>query len=168
LIVWFEGLEVKSRLWDGRSWGEEQLVATNKSRPWRISVTALSGGNWAAAWFHRGDEGEEVFVKFFDGTKWHDQTKVSGDLPGYYPNIITLEEGGLAVIWEERVTAQDQYTLMVRSYDGNRWGDPVEVHRHRAASRYASLADHEDELYAIWFSGKSGDNEIYCARLRKR
>lgn len=168
LIVWFEGLEVKSRLWDGRSWSEEQLVAVNKSRPWRISVTALPGGNWAAAWFHRGNSGEEVFVKFFDGTEWRDQTRLSGDRPGYYPNITALDEGGLAVVWEERVTEEDGYTLVVRGFDGERWGEPIEIYRHRIMARYASLADHGDFLHALWFSGKSGSNEIYYARLRKK
>jgi hypothetical protein len=168
LIIWFEGMEVKSRFWDGVSWGEEQLVGTNLSKPWRLSVASLRNGTWAAVWFHRGEAGEEVFAKFWDGTDWYDQTKISRNWPGYYPNVAPLGQDGAVVAWEERVPGLDQRTVVVRCYDGENWGDPLEIYQHRHNGRYASVASHGDLIHAMWFSGMSGSNEIYYARLRKR
>ena len=76
LIVWFEGPEVKSRYWDGTAWGEEQLVATNRSRPWRLSVAWIGNGKWASAWFDNTEKGSDVFAKFFDGDKWYGQVRL--------------------------------------------------------------------------------------------
>ncbi len=168
LIIWFEGVEVKSRFWDGASWGEEQLVGTNLSKPWRLSVASLRNGTWAAVWFHRGEAGEEVFAKFFDGTDWHNQTKISRDWPGYYPNVAALGRDGAVVAWEERVSGRDERTVVIRCYDGEHWGGPLEIYRHRSNGRYASVVAQGELIHAMWFSGLSGSNEIYYARLRKR
>jgi hypothetical protein len=167
LILWFEGTAVKSRMWDGKTWGEELLAATLESKPWRLSVAALPGGKWAGSWFHRRSAGEQVMVAFFDGRQWYGQTVVSGDRPGYYPNITSLDGGGLVVAWEERVPQEDQHTISIRSFDGENWGPPMEIYRHRVNGRYASVAAHGDVLHALWFSSKSGSNEIYYSRLRK-
>jgi hypothetical protein len=169
LIVWFDGLSVKSRLWDGQAWGDEQLVAELLSRPWRLSVTAVPGGTWAAAWFDRAETGEEVCVGFFDGDKWYGQTTVSTGRAAYYPNITALDDGGLVIGWEERVPEQDQHTVVIRTFDGKNWGQPMEIYRHHVNGRYVSVASHGDVLHAIWFSSKSGSNEIYYSKLiRKR
>jgi hypothetical protein len=161
-------MEVKSRFWDGMSWGEEQLVGTNQSRPWRLSVASLRNGTWAAVWFHRAEEGEEVFSKFFDGKDWYEQTRICREWPAYYPNVAPLNQDGAVVAWEERILGVDMHTVVVRCYDGARWGDYMEIYRHRHNGRYASVAATDDLIHALWFSGKSGSNEIYYARLRKR
>jgi len=168
LIIWFDGLEVKSRFHDGTKWLETQLVGTNLSRPWRLSVASLRNGEWCAAWFHRGEGGEEVFVKFFDGKDWYGQTKVSREWPGYYPNVSAFGREGVVVGWEERVTGVEQRTVVIRCYDGEEWGDPIEIYRHRRNGRYVSVAAEGDLIHALWFSGKSGPNEIYYARLGKK
>ncbi len=168
LIIWFDGVEVKSRLWDGASWGKVQLVASNLSKPWRLSIASLRNGTWVATWFDRGEAGEEVFAKFFNGTDWYGQTKLSGGALAYYPNVAALDRDGAVVAWEERILASDERTVVVRCYDGEHWGDPLEVYRHRQNGRYASVAAHGDLIHVMWFSGLTGSNEIYYARLRKR
>ena len=168
LILWYEGSEVKSRMWDGVAWGEEKLTASLTSKPWRLSVTALPGGIWAGSWFDRAAAGEQVIVGFFDGDRWYGQTVVSGDRVAYYPNIAALDGGGLVVGWEERLPDIDQKTITISTFDGERWGAPMEIYRHRVNGRYVSLASHGDVLHAFWFSTKSGSNEVYYSRLRKR
>jgi hypothetical protein len=168
LVIWFDGMEVKSRFRDAGGWGEEQLVGTNLSRPWRLSVSRLGSGTWAAAWFHRGEAGEEVFTKLFDGKEWYDQTRVSRDWPGYYPNVAALGKEGAVIGWEERVPGIDQKTIVIRCYDGQEWGEPLEIYRDRRNGRYVSVAAHGDLIHTLWFSGMSGSNEIHYGRLRKR
>jgi hypothetical protein len=168
MIVWLGGLEVKSRLWNGVSWEEEELVAETLSRPWRISVTSLPDGEWATSWFHRSGEGEEVFVKFFDGSDWYGLTRVSGKRAAYYPNVAATPDAGLAVVWEERDVESSEYAIALKCHNGGRWSEPLEIYRQGTAGRYASLSAHEDLLHAVWFSAKDGANEIYYGRLRKR
>jgi hypothetical protein len=106
-------------------------------------------------------------INFFDGNNWGDQRRMSRQWPGYYPNVAALDRDGVVVGWEERVTGVDQRTVVLRCYDGEEWGDPLEIYRHRRNGRYVSVAEHGDLIHALWFSGMSGSNEIYYARLRK-
>jgi hypothetical protein len=168
LIIWFDGLEVRSRLWDGVTWGEHQLADTLRSRPWRLSVTALPGSTWAGAWFDRGEEGEEVIVAFFNGRGWYGHETVTTGRGGYYPSIASLDDGGLVVAWEERIPEIDQKAISIRTYDEGGWGQPMEIYRHRVNGRYASVAAHGEVLHSLWFSAKSGHSEIYYSRLRKK
>ena len=167
LVIWFDAMEVKSRFRNSAGWGEVQLIGTNRSRPWRLSVSSLGDGNWAATWFHRGEEGEEIFIALSDGENWHDQTRINREWPGYYPNVAALGREGAVVGWEERVMAVDQHSVVVRCYDGKEWGDPIEIYRHRRNGRYVSVAAHGDLIHALYFSSRSGAKEIYYARLRK-
>jgi hypothetical protein len=168
LIIWFDGMDVKSRFHNLTCWGEEQLVGTNLSRPWRLSVCSLRDGDWAAAWFHRGEADEEVFMSFFDGKSWSGQAVISREWPGYYPNVAALGREGVVVGWEERIPGIEQSTIVVRCYDGEQWGDPLEIYRNRKNGRYVSVAARGDLIYALWFSAISGSSEIYYARLRKK
>jgi hypothetical protein len=168
LVIWFEGMEVKSRFYDGASWGEELLAGTCLSKPWRLSVASLPNGTWVAAWFHRRGTEEEVIAKFFDGSAWYGETKVNREWPAYYPNVAPLNEDGAVVAWEERISEGNLRTVVVRCYDGEQWGDFIEIYKHRLNGRYASVAAHGDLIHALWFSGRSGSNEIYYAILRKK
>jgi hypothetical protein len=167
LILWYEGTEVKSRMWDGEAWGEEKLAASLESKPWRLSVAALPAGGWVGTWFHRSDAGEQVMIGFFDGDQWYGQTMVSGNRFAYYPNVAALDDGGFVIGWEERVSDLDQHTIAITAFDGGRWGPPMDIYRDHVNGRYVSLASHGDVLHALWFSGRTGSNEIYYSRLRK-
>jgi hypothetical protein len=168
LIVWFEGVDLKSRLWDGKTWGEETYVATTEQRAWRLSVTALSDGNWAAAWFDNTGEGSDVSVKFYDGTEWTDETMISEDRHAYYPGLTGLEDGSLVVVWEEKNLRTEIWSIMLRCYRSGTWGPAMEIYRERAAGRYPSLATHEGNLHAVWFSAKQGNDEIFHGLLRRK
>jgi hypothetical protein len=167
MIVWLAGLKVMSRLWDGETWREVELVAPVRSRPWRLSVAALPGGTWVATWFDRYENGQKVLAAFYDGQDWYGQTVVSAGRQSYYPNVTALDGGGLVVGWEERLQELDLCTIVIRSFDGMRWGEPMEIYRDRINGRYVSVANSGNVLHAFWFSGRSGSNEVYYSRLRK-
>jgi hypothetical protein len=167
MVAWPEGLEVKARLYDGSSWGAEELVANIGSRPWRLSVAGLSDGRWAVTWFERRDNEEKVFIKYYDGKTWYDQTELTRTRIGYYPNIVRIGTGAIAVGWEEIVRDVAEHTVVVRCFDGTSWSAPIDIYRHRTHGRYVSLAAHDDFLYAVWFSAMEGSNEIYYGILRR-
>jgi hypothetical protein len=168
MIVWYEGMVVKARYFDGSSWGEEQTVASVQSKPWRLSVCDLADGKWAASWFDKTADGERVWVGYYDGKQWYGQTELTEGRIGYYPNLAKLAEGRLAAVWEERRPASDQYALVLRCFDGQSWSQPLDIFLDQVMARYASLAAHRNLIHVVWFSGKDGRNEIYYQRLRSR
>jgi hypothetical protein len=168
LIAWFEGLEVKSRFWDGTAWGEETLVATNEARSWRLSLVNLEGDEWALAWFDNTNKGSNVFVKFFDGNRWHSQVTLNNARMSYYPGMISLPGGELAVAWEGQDIGLGQYSLQLKYFNGKAWSEQAEIYRERYAGRYISLYPYENELHAVWFSATAGNDEIYHGLLRRK
>jgi hypothetical protein len=165
--VWFEGIDLKSRLWDGEVWGEETHVATNEQRAWRLSVAALSDGKWAVTWFDNTARGSDVFVKFYDGTEWTGQTVISEAALAYYPSVTRLEDEGLVVTWEEQEPTAEMRSIKLRCYLAGTWGEITEIYRDRVAGRYPSLTTYEGDLHAVWFSGKHGNDEIFNGLLRR-
>lgn len=168
LIVWFEGPEVKSRFWDGTAWGQEQLVATNRSRSWRLSVAWIGNGKWGSAWFDNSEKGSDVFAKFFDGDKWYGQVRLDDAEIAYYPSITGLRPGEIAAVWEEQAPDKSAYRLVLRCCDGRDWSEPLEIYLESVAGRYASMTYHDDELHTVWFSAKPGNDEIYYGLLRRK
>jgi hypothetical protein len=167
LIVWFEGTQIKSRLWNGTAWQPELVVADNKSKAWRMSLCNLSENSWALAWFDQASKTTDVWASFFDGTAWHDETRVNTGQTGFYPATAHIGEGTLIVTWEDQDKAKGEYMLMMRCFDGGGWGQPSEITRGRAMSRYASLAPAGDSLHLIWFGSASGNNQIFHGLLRR-
>jgi hypothetical protein len=168
LVVWFEGLEVKAKYWNGEDWSDEQLAAVNRGRPYRLSVADLGNGIWAITWFDNTEEGSDVFAKLFDGDKWYGQVQLDDAEIAYYPNVTRLNAGECAVVWEERDLATSEYMLVLRCYNGSDWSDPLEIYRESMAGRYASMVLNEDELHAVWFSSKMGNDEIFHGLLRRK
>ncbi|MFH1314005.1 MAG: sialidase family protein [Candidatus Eisenbacteria bacterium] len=168
LLTWFEGLLIKSKLWDGAAWGEEMLVTTNESRPWRLSVAGLGDGKWALAWFDKTKTGSDVRVKFFDGKEWYGETTINSAQTAYYPSLIALGGGNLAVVWENNIGGGEEYTIELRCYNGTDWSTPIDIYSEGVAGRYPSLANEDDRLHAVWFSGKASSNEIYHGLLRRK
>jgi hypothetical protein len=165
LIAWYEGFDVKSRLWDGSTWQDEIKVATNNNRSWRLSVTSLGKGKWALAWFDQAPQSTDVRAAFFDGKAWSEPVRVNAGRTGFYPAAACFGPGNLIVTWEDQDLEKEQYLLMMRCWDGQTWGAPAEVVRGRVMSRYASLCPWDDRIYAIWFSPVAGNNEIYFGLL---
>lgn len=168
LIAWFEGLEVKSKYWNGTSWGEEQLVATNGSRPWRLSVAAFGEDKWALAWFDNTAEGSDVLVKFFDGDSWYGQSAVDEAKIAYYPSIRALGNDEIGVVWEEKDPEANRYRLILRCWDGKEWSEHLQLYLESMAGRYPSMTCFNNELHAVWFSAKAGNDEIYHGFLRRK
>jgi hypothetical protein len=173
LVAWFEGVEVKSRLWDGSVWQDEMLVATNNNQGWRLSVANLAEGQWALTWFDQAAATTDVWASFFDGKAWHDRTRVNTGQTGFYPSCASIGPGRLMVAWEDQRKPTDggdamDYLLLMRCYDGRAWGQPTEIAGGRAMSRYASLAAAGDLVHAVWFSVASGDKEIYRGLFRRQ
>jgi hypothetical protein len=168
LLAWFEGLDIKSKLWDGNTWGPETLVVTNKNRGWRLSLADLGPQRWALAWFDQTSTSTDVLAKFYDGTKWHDQVRVNTGQTGFYPATASLGGGRLLVAWEDQDKPKSQYLLLMRCFDGRTWGEPTEIARHRAMSRYCSLAPAGTAVHAIWFSPEPGNDEIFYGLLRRK
>jgi hypothetical protein len=168
LLAWFEGFQVKSRLWNGTEWEEEKLVSAGTSRAWRLSVVNLSDGKWAVSWFDKTQAGSDVMVKFFDGEDWYDQTVVNTASTAYYPSLVALGGDEVAVAWENNLGGGKQYTIELRCHNGTEWSTPIEIYREKVAGRYPSMAKHDDRLHAVWFSGKSASYEVYHGLLRRK
>lgn len=167
LVVWYEGPDVKSRLWDGSAWQEELLVAANSQRAWRLSVSNMSPGRWVAAWFDQGPKTTDVWVAFFDGKTWHDKSRLNTGQIGFYPTAACFGPDKVIVAWEDQDKQGESvdYLLMMRCFDGKTWGVPAEIARGSNMSRYASLAPAGDTIHAIWFSPFMGNYEIFHATL---
>ena len=170
LMVWYEGLDVKSRLWDGGAWQEELPVATNSNRSWRLSVSNISPGQWVAAWFDQGSRAMDVWAMFFDGKTWHDKSRVNTGQIGFYPTTVCFGPDKAMVVWEDQDKRGENvdYLLMMRCFDGKSWGVPAEISRGPAMSRYASLAATAGAVHAVWFSPLGGNREIFHTVLRKK
>jgi len=168
LVAWYEGLEIKSKLWDGKAWGDEVLAATNDNREWRLSLTAMSGGKWALAWYNQALTGTDVLAKFYDGKTWYGQVRLNTGQNGFYAAVTGLDGGGLLATWEDQDLANGKYLLAMSCYDGRAWSKPAEVIRDGAMSRYSSLAPAGDTVHVLWFSSKPGNDEIFHGLLRRR
>lgn len=170
LIVWYEGLDVKSRLYDGAAWQEETLVATNLNRSWRLSASNISPGRWVAAWFDQGSNVNDVWAMFFDGKRWYDKVRLNPGQMGFYPTTACYGPNKAIVAWESQDKHRDStdYLLMMRCFDGKTWGAPAEIARGPGMSRYASLAPAGDMIHAIWFSSLMGNYEIFYTKLVSR
>ncbi len=167
LITWFEGPKVKSRFWDGNKWGKEELVATNQSRPWRLSVAWLGDHRWAAAWFDNVAGGSTVKIKFYDEKNWYGEQVVNTSVNGYYPSLLGIGNDDLIICWEEKHLEGGYYTIMLRRYRKGSWSDPLEVYRENLAGRYPSLALRDDQLHMVYFSAIPGNDEIFHLVLRR-
>ncbi len=168
LIVWLEGPQVKSRFWDGKRWGEEQLVATNISRSWRLSVAWLGEDKWVAAWFDNVAGGSSIKVKFYDGSRWYDEQVVSTSTNAYYPSILRIADDDFMIAWEEKHMQPDNYRIILQRYRHGRWSASFEAHRESVAGRYPSLARRDDRIHMVYFSAISGNDEIFHLVLRRR
>ena len=170
LAVWYEGLDIKSRLWDGTAWQPETLVKTNHNRSWRLSLANISEGKWGLAWFDQAPMTSDVQAMFYDGKAWSGETRVNTGQIGFYPAAAGLGGGGLLVAWEDQDKKQDSvdYLLMMRCYDGLKWGEPIEIARGSAMSRYCSLAPAGSVVHAVWFSPAPGNDEIFYGLLRRK
>lgn len=168
MIVWFEGLEVKSRFWDGKNWGEEELVARNESRPWRLSVAWLGHNKWAAAWFDNISGGSTVKIKFYDGNRWYGEQVVNNSVNGYYPTLLRIGNDDLIIAWEEKHLEGGYYTIMLRRFRKGVWSEPLEVYRESLAGRYASLALEDGLLHMVYFSAIPGNDEVFHLLLRRK
>jgi hypothetical protein len=168
LMVWYEGFDIKSRLWDGKAWGDETLVTTNNNKEWRLSVAAMSGPKWALVWYNQAPKSTDVLAKFYDGKTWYGQVRLNKDVNGFYPAITRVEGDRLVATWEDQDRAAGKYLLLMASYDGRAWSEPADVVRGGAMSRYSSLASYGGAVEAVWFSPKTGNDEIFHGLLRRR
>jgi len=168
MIIWPEGTRMSSRLYDGSRWQDEKTIADLEFIPWRVSVTSLPEGRWAAAWFDGRTDFNKIYVGFYDGGKWQDPELLAGDArtSSYYPDLAVTESGQLVAVWEDRLSSEDQRAMHIRCYDGRSWGDPVEFFRNKYAGRYVSIASRDGVVHAVWFGGIQGADEIYYSRLR--
>jgi hypothetical protein len=168
MLIWPEGDRMSSRLYNGSEWEERKLIAGLEYIPWRVSVAGLPDGRWAAAWFDGRNDTNRVYVGFYEGDEWQDPELLAGDelATSYYPDLAVGESGDLVAVYESRVPSRNYCTIHTRCYDGRTWSDPVEVYRHRAPGRYASIAFHDGVLHSIWFSLMQDSDEIYYSTMR--
>jgi hypothetical protein len=168
MLIWPEGDRMSSRLYNGSVWEDEKAIADLEYLPWRVSVANLPDGRWAAAWFDGRNDTNRVYVGFYEEGEWQDPKWLAGDklATSYYPDLAVSESGDLVAVYESRVPSKNYCTIHTRCYDGRTWDDPVEVYRHRAPGRYASIAFHEGVLHSIWFSLMVDSDEIYYSTMR--
>jgi hypothetical protein len=107
-------------------------------------------------------------VAFFDGKAWSGKTRINQGQTGFYPAAASFGPGRVLVVWEDQDKPRGEYMLMMRCFDGSRWGSPSEITRGKAMSRYASLAASGDLVHAIWFGAAAGNNEIFHGLLRSQ
>ena len=168
LLAWYEGFDIKSTLWDGKAWGEETLATTNHNREWRLSVAPMSAGKWALVWYDQAPKSTDVLAAFYDGKTWHGQVRLNSGVTGFYPAITQVEGDRLVATWEDQDRPSGKYLLLAASYNGRAWSEPAEIARSEAMSRYSSLAVHGGAVHAVWFSPKTGNDEIFHGLLRRR
>lgn len=168
MLIWPEGDRMNSRLFNGSGWEDEKAIADLEYIPWRMSVASMQDGRWAAAWFDGRNDTNRVYVAFHDEGRWQDPEWLAGDelATSYYPYLAVGESGDLVAVYESRVRSENYCTIHTRCYDGRTWGDPVEVYKHRAPGRYASIAFHRGVLHSIWFSLMVDSDEIYYSTMR--
>jgi hypothetical protein len=168
MLIWPEGDRMSSRLYNGSEWEERKMIAGLEYIPWRVSVAGLKDGRWAASWFDGRNDTNRVYVAFCEGKEWQEPELLAGDrlATSYYPDLAVAESGELVAVYESRVPSENYCTIHTRCYDGTTWGDPVEVYRHRAPGRYASITFHKGVLHSVWFSLMVDSDEIYYSTMR--
>ena len=170
LLTWFEGYDIKSKLWDGEAWQETHTVSQGQYKAWRMSAAYVEPGRWGASWFDRTEEAEYlVYAAFFDEKEWYGKTVLNDERISYYPNVCAGRDGLFQVAWEAKSMDTHHYSLTLRCHDGTEW-QPAERHLvGKSMTRYPSLSlDHDGNFQTIWFSNGRGTYEVFYGVLRRK
>jgi len=169
MVTWSEEFDIMSVLWDGRAWGEQQVVYAGYSQTWRHSVAYMGSGVWGISWFDRLESGDYyVYAALFDGEKWYGSTVMNETGLGYYPNTCRGPDNTLMVVWEGKSRETGDYSMRIRLFDGKRWNSPQSLLSGPSMLRYPSLSlDENGDFPAIWFSDGRGNYEVFYGILRR-
>jgi hypothetical protein len=170
LLTWFEGVEVKSKFWDGKAWQKTLTVSAGEQRAWRMSVGYIEPGRWGVSWSDRTEGANYlVYAAFFNEKEWYGKTVLNEGHIAYYPNVCAGRDGLFQVAWEGKETDSAIYSLRLRCHDGEGWHPTETLLAGKSMTRYPSLAlDADGNFQTIWFSDGKGTYEVYHGVLRRK
>ncbi len=168
LVVWIEANKIKSKFYDGTSWGEELLVGEAETSPWRISCAWLGEKRWATCWFDNRAGGSRIKFKVFDGTNWGNEQFVDEAQVAYYPSIVRIGKDDVVVLWEQVDQNGESRKIMLRRFKESSWTKPMTIYDEKSPGRYASGVWFADKLHIVYFSPLPGNDEIFYLTLRRR
>jgi hypothetical protein len=77
-------------------------------------------------------------------------------------SITTGAGGKVFVAWHAKPTAEEDYEIFCRRFDGASWIPTERVTNTAERSRHVSIAAHLDTLYVVYADDQAGNSEIYC------
>ncbi len=167
-IVWMEAVGESSNVYynsfDGNIWSGVEQITNSSAGEWYPYIEIGIDNRIHVVWPDKRDdpqnEDSEVYYKFFDGTTWSQDYRVtngSGDSCIYEFEIDQI--GNLHIVYTDGRLGSLE-TLYHISYDGIEWSDefPVTIQAHRPE---AAMAIGSDNIVHIeWYNSSGGSTDL--------
>jgi len=137
-------------------------------------VIELIDGRLLASWWDaRNAEGTEIYGRYFDatGTLLGDAFKLNQTLANNQqaPEIVALESGGFAVVWQSEESSGGTFDIYARLFDadGNAYSDDILVSDDSTGQQVKPAIESasDDTLVIAWESNHLGRNQIVYQTL---
>ncbi|TET90652.1 MAG: hypothetical protein E3J35_06130 [Methanomassiliicoccales archaeon] len=158
---------VRYRMFDGTSWGSEQVISTKRKTVfWPTPVVAVDGDKVHVLWVVNGTgaiiPGGLIYYREFNGTSWGPETEF---IPTFsrYPSIIA-ENGRIHVSWE-RYGEFDSH-VFYKCFNGTDWQPRQNISAGLSNGNHnPSMAVEGDKVHFAWRYGFNGPFDIYYRYL---
>jgi hypothetical protein len=136
--------------------------------PWSLPKTHMPAGpddGLHVTWYDDRDGSYEIYYKYFDGTTWGPDTRVSNaPLRSMYASVETDDSGLVHIVWQDERTGDTE--IYYRSYDGIAWTETMRLTHNDAYSGRPCVAVCPAAMaHVVWYNNVTGTNpEIYYRR----
>ena len=145
--------------WDGDSWSEPVLISNGSKYANRPSLAATQTGGIHFVWLSNAGGRYDVYHRYWDGATWSAATRVNGGSRNVEHYTLGVDKRGqLHLVWYE-FHGPANSEVYHSWWDGNAWGQPINVsHDDEASEAPLFLVGENETVHLVWLqpAGREG------------
>ncbi|MDQ6700286.1 MAG: glycoside hydrolase, partial [Acidobacteriota bacterium] len=142
----------------------QMLSETNYQNDFATLSAGKNGELWAG-WIGYRNQGDEVLVRRFDGSRWAPAVKVTEKPSDVF--LVKLghdRNGSLWAVWSAQESGN--FDLYARRYDGKAWSATERLTDDPQPDIYHNVAtDSNGNLWVVWQGFRNGKSDIFARRF---
>ncbi|HDM36826.1 MAG TPA: DUF2341 domain-containing protein [Candidatus Syntrophoarchaeum butanivorans] len=144
-----EGGGIRYRVYQGTSWGSEQILSTDAGEAPALAVDASD--NVHVIWMANLSGTYKVRYSYYNGTAWNDTINITASTEDQkYPSI-AIDPYSIHVVWQEYDTANNTWDIKYRRYQSG-WDSVFNITNESFYDQiYPSIAvDLNNNVHVVW------------------
>lgn len=173
-VVWMETTagetDVRYRSFDGSAWSETQNLTESGFANWYPYIATDPEDNLHLIWPDTRDDPDhrdsDVYYKFFDGTAWSEDQRVTNTPEDSLVYEIALDQDGdLHVVFTDVLVETPRLAVLNHvSYDGLAWSESFQITAQGQTPEAAMTIGSDNVMHVEWYNrsyGVQDQDELY-------